>query len=190
MALDQATFDRLRGLWVSAGGDPGRADVAAAIAFAESEGCPYALAGPKDIRPVKECVWRRTSGENSCGYWQINLDAHPGYKAPAIFNELENAKAAVTISENGRSFAPWSTYTDRAYEPFLAQYGAGGADAGGSSGGVDLLAADATLAQGTWASGWKHLSGSLARELPKSLAASHNLRHDALHRLRRAHKVR
>lgn len=113
------THDELASLWILAGGIGEAADTAAAIAEAESSGCQYALAGPVDIRPVKSCHWNVTNGENSCGFWQINLRAHPTYSAPAIFDKLTNAKAAVAISRGGLDFSPWSTYQNGAYRAFL-----------------------------------------------------------------------
>lgn len=189
MPLDQGTFDHLKGLWVDAGGAPGRSDVAASIAFAESTGCQYALAGPVDIRPVKECHWTVTDGENSCGYWQINLRAHPQYHAPAIFDELANAKAAIAISDDGRDFNPWTTYRDGAYQPFLQEYGykspAGGGGGGngfGSDGGE--LAAD-----GEWNRGWEHFSRELSHTLPTALAQSAHLGARTLRALHRGSRL-
>lgn len=128
------THAELEALWSLAGGLPGTEDTAAAIAEAESGGCQYALAGPVDIRPVKSCKWTKTDGENSCGFWQINLRAHPTYSAPSIFDKLTNAKAAVAISKGGTNFEPWTTYKTGAYKKYLTsggvpapQPGAGGA---------------------------------------------------------------
>lgn len=36
-----------------------------------------------------------------------------------LFDADENAKAAYAISNNGKSFGPWSTYTDGSYEKYL-----------------------------------------------------------------------
>lgn len=119
------SHNELETLWIDAGGAPFVADVAAAIAQAESGGCQYALAGPVDIRPVRECTYRQTTLENSCGLWQINLDAHPSYSAPTIFNLADNAAAAIAISGNGNSFNPWTTFTTGAYLQYLAAGGPG-----------------------------------------------------------------
>lgn len=117
------TFAELEWLFIHAGGGPLYAPVAAAIALAESGGCPYALAGPFDIRPKQECVYRQTVSENSFGLWQINLQAHPQYdfgdQGRNLFGALANAHAAVTISSQGRSFGAWSTYTSGAYRSHL-----------------------------------------------------------------------
>lgn len=118
-ATPSLSHAELEALWTLAGGIPGTEDVAAAIAQAESGGCQYDLAGPVDIRPVKTCRWTHTDGENSCGFWQINLRAHPTYSAPSIFDKLTNAKAAVAISRGGLDFTPWTTYTNGAYRAYL-----------------------------------------------------------------------
>lgn len=84
----------LERLWDSAGGNPGKAFIAAEIAMAESSGEQYAT-GP--------------AGER--GYWQINPDH--GYLS--TYNPYGNAKAAVIISGNGTDWTPWTTYTSGAY---------------------------------------------------------------------------
>lgn len=187
MPIDQATFDALKGLWETVGGLTGESDLAAAIAFAESAGCQYALAGPVDIRPVKICTWNRTNGENSCGYWQINLWAHPAYHAPYIFDMYENARAAVAISDHGRDFGAWSTYTNRAYVPYLAQFGGDAAapppapQTGDPS--VDLSNIDSL-------EGWAHLSDVLGRRVPRQLALAQRYRHATLRAIATRSKVR
>jgi hypothetical protein len=173
----------LETLWLLAGGPAWFSDVAAAIAQAESGGCQYALAGPRDIRPVKACTWRLTDGENSCGLWQINLRAHPTYHAPAIFERLTNAQAAVAISGRGEDFSPWSTYTNGAYRAHLTGGGTptpqpGLGDAGAS-------ADDATRAT----AGYYHLQQALARTLPKALSDAQRLDRQTLRRLGSGRRV-
>lgn len=112
-------YAELAGLWIEAGGNGTDAAVAAAIATAESKGCPYAKAGPTDDRPVRACDYRYTTSENSYGLWQINRDAHPQYTAAQLYDPLANAKAAVAISHDGADFGPWTTYTDGAYKQYV-----------------------------------------------------------------------
>lgn len=187
MPIDQHTFDALKGLWILVGGERGHSDVAAAIAFAESGGCQYALAGPIDIRPVKQCTWNPTNGENSCGYWQINLRAHPQYHAPAIFDEYTNARAAVAISGGGRSFAAWSTYTNGAYLPYLEQFGGGspGPPPPPPTGGHGITPSNLSSVNG-----WNHFTGAAARDLPRGLATSQRYRRATLQLVARSRKVR
>jgi len=85
----------LEALWEAAGGSHGEAFMAAEIAEAESGGNQYAL-----------------SPTNDYGYWQINGSHGP---AMATFNPMGNAKAAIAISDNGRDWGAWTTYTSGAY---------------------------------------------------------------------------
>lgn len=121
-------FSELEQLWISAGGSQAMAPTMAAIALAESGGCRYALAGPKDVRPVKSCTYRQTNGENSVGLWQINVQAHPQYSVQSLFDPNANARAAVSILGGGPP-TPWSTYTSGAYRQYLS--GGGSSPAGG-----------------------------------------------------------
>jgi LysM repeat protein len=85
----------LEALWEAAGGSHGEAFMAAEIAEAESGGNQYAL-----------------SPTNDYGYWQINGSHGP---AMATFNPIGNAKAAIAISDDGRDWGAWTTYTSGAY---------------------------------------------------------------------------
>lgn len=107
----------LRALALRAGFPPGVIDTAAAIAMAESGGNPAAVGDP-------------TLG-TSIGLWQINLAAHPQMASWALTDPLTNAQAALIIAQGGRTFSPWSTYTQapypyRKYLP-AAGYGIGAA---------------------------------------------------------------
>jgi LysM repeat protein len=85
----------LEALWEAAGGSHTEAFMAAEIAEAESGGNQYAL-----------------SPTNDYGYWQINGSHGP---AMATFNPMGNAKAAIAISDDGRDWGAWTTYTSGAY---------------------------------------------------------------------------
>ena len=85
----------LEALWEAAGGARGEAFIAAEIAMAESGGNQYAV-----------------SPTNDYGYWQINGSHGP---AMATFNPIGNAKAAIAISDDGRNWHAWTTYTSGAY---------------------------------------------------------------------------
>jgi LysM repeat protein len=84
----------LEQLWIDAGGSPSAAFMAAEIAMAESGGNQYALSPTDDY-----------------GYWQIN--ASNG--ALATFSAYGNARAAITLSNDGTNWSPWTTYTSGAY---------------------------------------------------------------------------
>jgi LysM repeat protein len=85
----------LEALWEAAGGSHAEAFTAAEIAMAESGGRQYAY-----------------SPTNDYGYWQINGSHGP---ALATFDAYGNARAAVIISNDGRDWYPWTTYTSGAY---------------------------------------------------------------------------
>ena len=110
---------QLEELWILAGGLPQWADTAAAIAQAESAACQYAQRGPRDIRPVKQCVYVHDPARYVIGLWQINQTAHPTYSRTELFNPSYNAKAAVDIAKGGTDFTPWTTYTSGDYKSFL-----------------------------------------------------------------------
>ena len=84
----------LEALWVAAGGARSHAFIAAEIAMAESGGRQYAH-----------------SPTNDFGYWQIN----GVHGAMATYNPIGNARAAIAISSNGRSWRAWTTYVTGAY---------------------------------------------------------------------------
>lgn len=84
----------LESLWEAAGGAYPAAFVAAEIAMAESGGDQYAT-GP--------------AGER--GYWQIN----PDHGALSTYAAYGNARAAIIISDDGRSWSAWTTYVTGAY---------------------------------------------------------------------------
>jgi hypothetical protein len=84
----------LEALWREAGGAPSAQVTAGSIAMAESSGNQYAT-GPYGER----------------GYWQIN----PVHGALATYNAYGNARAAVTLSDDGSNWSPWSTFVDGAY---------------------------------------------------------------------------
>ncbi len=85
----------LEALWEAAGGTHGEAFMAAEIAMAESGGNQYALSPTDDY-----------------GYWQINASHGPSM---ATFNAMGNAKAAISISDDGHDWDPWTTYVTGAY---------------------------------------------------------------------------
>ncbi|QQQ74514.1 transglycosylase SLT domain-containing protein [Saccharothrix sp. 6-C] len=106
--------------------------IAVAVALAESGG---------DTR-----AHNSTPPDDSYGLWQINM---LGSMGPArrrefglesnreLFDPAENARAANKISGDGRSWTPWSTYTNGAYKRHLdeARRGVEAMKRGGSGGG-------------------------------------------------------
>jgi hypothetical protein len=104
-SLLKYSLDDLKNLWISAGGDPVKADLAAAVAMAESSGNPSAFNGADPHG-------------GSFGLWQIN-GAHGD---AATFDPAGNAAAAVAISNNGANWNPWGAYTNGSYQDY---YGGG-----------------------------------------------------------------
>jgi LysM repeat protein len=84
----------LEQLWEQAGGNPADAFMAAEIAMAESGGNPNAISPTDDF-----------------GLWQIN--ASNG--SLATLNPFQNAQSAVTLSDDGNNWNPWTTYTGGLY---------------------------------------------------------------------------
>lgn len=172
------THAELMDLWVLRGGLQQDADVAAAIAQAESGGCQYAHAGPTDDRPVKQCTYRYTTGENSYGLWQINRNAHPQYSAASLYTPGGNAAAAVAIAGLPANFDPWSTYTNGAYEQFVQA--PQGPFPGPESGGPPGAAGVARTSDHAWTT----LNHRVAHDLPSALKEAARVRTATLRRLR------
>lgn len=161
--LDHAALERL---WIDNGGNPLHADVAAAIAQAESGGCQYAKAGPTDDRPVKQCTYRKTNGENSYGLWQINQRAHPQYTATQLYALVGNVRAAIAISSNGANFKPWTTFALGAYVQYLE-----GAP-GGLGGSTGTTGPPTGPLEPSVFSGYRDVRNALSRHLPTQLERS------------------
>lgn len=115
------------------GGFSGRAaQVAAAIAMAESGGNPRAHAQDAD--------------DDSYGLMQINMLGSMGparrrqfglASNAALFNPATNMRVAYALSGHGSNFSPWTTYDDGAYLQFMgtnAKVGGGGSGGGGGGG--------------------------------------------------------
>ncbi len=89
--------------------------IAVAVAHAES-GFRSDIVGDKDLTEKGEC---------SVGLWQINYrpsrDKPGGLRDPTLnLDPTHNAQAAYVISDQGRNFKPWSTFTNGDYGPYLA----------------------------------------------------------------------
>jgi len=98
----QYSFPELQSLWIAAGGDPDKAEVAAAVAMAESRGRSRARS-------------RNPSGGTNRGLWQIDDGSHED----STFDPLGNARAAVRISKNGEDWGAWEAFVKGRHKPFL-----------------------------------------------------------------------
>lgn len=122
------SWDQLRNTWIYAGGARDRADIAAAVAMAESGG-------------RSDATHYNNNGTVDNGLWQINRP----YTAFSLFDPFTNAKVAIQMSANGTNWRPWCTaYSDAACgteggcymcagSPVLAQLRANGGSMGGGS---------------------------------------------------------
>jgi hypothetical protein len=83
---------QLETLWEEAGGSPSAAFMAAEIARAESGG-------------QKNATNYNTNGTVDRGLWQIN-----SIWPASTFDPMGNARAAVSISQDGTNWNPWVTF--------------------------------------------------------------------------------
>jgi hypothetical protein len=101
MATNKYRKGELEKLWIKAGGSTATANIAAAIALAESGGNPNA---------------RNPEGpEHAEGLWQIKGQLVGGN----ILNPEVNAKNAVAKYNAAKGFSPWTTFTSGAYKSHL-----------------------------------------------------------------------
>jgi hypothetical protein len=111
--MSRLTFDEIRALWINNGGHSASADVAAAIALAESGG--------------RTDAYNPTPPDDSVGLWQVNYYGALRATRVARYGTPEwllahpdgQARAAIDISSGGTNFRPWSTYTSGAYRGHL-----------------------------------------------------------------------
>lgn len=96
------TFDQLKDIWIRNGGNPTIANVAAAVALAESGGNPLATG-------------HNTDGSVDRGLWQINSI----HGAKSTYDIDANARSAVSISSNGTNWNPWTVFKSGAYRKYL-----------------------------------------------------------------------
>ena len=178
------SHSELEALWQANGGPAVSANVAAAVAQAESSGNATRInntAYPN--RPGYHAPGVGAQPEYSVGLWQINMLAHPSYTEAQLLTPAGNAKAAVAISSGGVSFGAWTTYVDGAYLPFLS--GAGPAPPAGPTG--PTPAQGATSMQAVRA--WGGVSDAVGRTLPRDIATASKTTAGALRKLGRLSKV-
>lgn len=92
------TWEQVKNWWKREGGDPGRADMAAAVAMAESGGRYWV-------------THTNASGSVDNGLYQINRQR----RDPVLLEPGFNTRVAIQMSNNGRNWRPWCTaYSDGA----------------------------------------------------------------------------
>lgn len=120
--MAQYSYAQLKQLWIQNGGNPLVADIAAAVAMAESGGRSDAINSSN------------SDGSTDRGLWQIN-SVHGKLSTT---DPIANVKAAIQISNNGKNWTPWVTFVSGAYKKFLSPTTAAGggvpADTASSSG--------------------------------------------------------
>jgi lysozyme-like protein len=97
------TYAQLKSLWIRNGGSSASADIAAAVALAESGGMPGASNS-------------NTDGSVDRGLWQINSV----HGSQSTFDVNANVKSAIAISNNGKNWNPWVTFKSGAYKKFMS----------------------------------------------------------------------
>lgn len=103
------SYSQLQSLWLSAGGDPDKAVIMAAISMAESFGNPNAINDGSGTH----------SNEYSVGLWQVNTYVHRNYSVSQLKDPAINASEAVRIYKL-QGLRAWGAYTDGRYKKYLA----------------------------------------------------------------------
>jgi len=97
----------LMNLWTSSGGNPATANVAAAIAQAESSGRVTVTSSNPD-------------GGTNVGLWQLDTKGKgSGYTVAQLQDPTTNARVAIMGSANGTNWSAWETFVTGAYKKFL-----------------------------------------------------------------------
>ncbi|HYZ56197.1 MAG TPA: hypothetical protein VE733_22220 [Streptosporangiaceae bacterium] len=97
------TRPELAALWIRAGGNPARAQLAAAVALGESGGYADALA----------------AHDGRVGLWLPPAWAYDGHPLRELRDPLANATAAITLSRNGEDWSAFPAYAMGIYRQFL-----------------------------------------------------------------------
>lgn len=102
------THSQLETIWKLAGGSPARADLAAAIAQAESGGVPSVTSSNPD-------------GGTNVGLWQLDTRGKgTGHTIAQLKNASTNARVTVAASSNGADWSAWQTFAQGTYRKYLA----------------------------------------------------------------------
>lgn len=102
---------QIMSVWTSNGGSSGTADIASAIALAESSGRTSVTSGNPD-------------GGTNVGLWQLDTKGvGAGYTVTQLQDPNTNARVTVFGSANGTNWSAWETYATGAYKKFLGTGG-------------------------------------------------------------------
>lgn len=98
---------QIQSLWTANGGSAGTADIAAAIALAESAGQVLVTS-------------TNTDGGTNVGLWQLDTKGKgAGYTVAQLQNPDTNARVAVFGSANGTNWTSWESYATGVYSQYL-----------------------------------------------------------------------
>lgn len=126
MAGQTLSITQMYALARSAGLNPARAVVAAAIGMAESSGRTAVTSDNPD-------------GGVNVGVWQLDTKGvGTGYTVAQLQNPATNAKVMAKGSADGTNWSDWATYASGAYQKYTSQaQAAASSESGGGSGWLD-----------------------------------------------------
>lgn len=103
------TKDQIKALWIGNGGNPATANVAAAVALAESSG----RTGP-DVNT------HNPDGGVNVGLWQLDTKGvGAGHTIDQLQDPATNCRITIMGSANGTNWSHWEAYTSGAYKKYL-----------------------------------------------------------------------
>ena len=106
-AAGTLSYAAITRLWVTSGGNSRTANLAAAVAMAESSG----RTGVTSANP---------DGGTNVGLWQLDTKGvGAGHTVAELQNPDTNARITVMGSANGTNWSHWEGYTSGRYKPFL-----------------------------------------------------------------------
>jgi hypothetical protein len=101
------SHQQLQSLWTANGGNPATADLAAAVAEAESSGRTWITSPNPD-------------GGTNVGLWQLDTrGVGAGYTVAQLQDPATNARLTVMHSANGTNWSQWEGFTSGRYRQFL-----------------------------------------------------------------------
>lgn len=103
------TKDQIKALWIGNGGNPATANVAAAVALAESSG----RTGP-DVNT------HNPDGGVNVGLWQLDTKGvGAGHSIDQLQDPATNCRITIMGSANGTNWSQWEGYTKNGYKQYL-----------------------------------------------------------------------
>lgn len=101
------TKDEIKALWTGHGGAAGKANLAAAVALAESSGRTYITSPNPD-------------GGTNVGLWQLDTKGvGAGHSVADLQDPPTNARITIMATANGTNWSHWEAYTKGRYKQYL-----------------------------------------------------------------------